>query len=288
MKVLFGGVRGSTPRAEPAFAAYGGHTTSLLVRGSGGEQLLLDAGSGVQQINPHLDGQKDLLVLLSHLHLDHLLGLPMLALWGQAEARIRIHAIDYRPGALQEALARIFSPPLWPLTLEKMAAEVSLHTLRSHQLDPMRVAWRHGGLNLRGAALSHPNGCTAWRIDEGTRALVFATDVEWSGGSAASRQRLFDLCRLPRSGDLLIMDGHFTAAELPAHRGWGHSSIAECVEVARAAGVPRLLCTHHAPGNDDSRLAQIEAELQALWSGAALARQGEEIDIDGSQRPTGS
>ena len=80
MKIFLGGVRGTTPRAAPRFTEFGGHTTCLLVTGAAGERLMLDAGSGVQEVNPLLReaGRHELLVLMTHLHLDHIMGLPTL------------------------------------------------------------------------------------------------------------------------------------------------------------------------------------------------------------------
>ena len=274
MEILFGGVRGTTPRADPAFAIYGGHTTCLLITGAGGERVLIDAGSGIHVLNRALadEAGPDLLVLFSHLHLDHVMGLPMLAALFDPEARIECAAVSEREDGPRDALERLISPPLWPIGLDGVPAEVSFRSVPAADLSAAEPALIQGGLEVRGCAVPHPNGCTAWRVDEPAtgESFVLATDVEWSAAGEARREAMLALFR---GADVLVMDGHFTAEELPVHAGWGHSSLDECVEAARAAGAGRLLVTHHAPERDDVELADLDARLNAMWSEAALARQ---------------
>ena len=283
MKILLGGVRGTSPRAEREFMEFGGHTTSILVRGAGGEEVLLDAGSGVHTIHPRLAaaGSEPLLLLLSHYHLDHLLGLPVLAPLFVAGRSVEIVALAREGAPLRDTLERLVSPPLWPLALFALPATVTTTELARADAGPARILRAHGGLEIRGVPTHHPDGGTAWRLDEPATGLsfVFATDVEWGLSEPAEREALLALCHTPTPASLLVMDGHFTDAEMPGPRGWGHSTVEEAVEVARAADVERLLITHHAPENDDARLATMDRDVRALWSKASLARQGEEIEL---------
>ncbi len=288
MKVFFGGVRGSMPCSGPAFAAYGGHTTCVLVTGAAGERLLLDAGSGLQAVNPRLaapvpaGAAAEIVVLLSHLHLDHVLGLPKLAALFTVGAEVHIVAPAPIGLSLQQALDRVFSPPLWPYSLAQSKARVHIQELARTDLDGSAPVLRHGGLTVRGLEMPHPGGSATWRIEDTDGAsLVLATDLEWERGDAQLHRRFVELCARPHPVDLLVMDGQFSADELPRHRGWGHSSIAQCAEAAAAAGVARLLVTHHAPGNDDARLDAIGRELHTLRPGATLAREGLELELGG-------
>lgn len=274
MKLFFGGVRGTTPRAAPDFTRYGGHTTCLLVIGQAGEILVVDAGSGVQEINSRLlqSDRRELLLLLTHPHLDHIMGLPTLGPLYDADWRVRILAGGHTGAQLASVLDCVASPPVWPIALADMGAEISL-------ADPVpgsgSIDW--DGLKITGTAVPHPGGCTAWRVDEPAtgESFVFATDTEWSAESKRRGKGLLRLCTDPHPADLLVMDGQFSEEELPAHAGWGHSSIGQCVEAARASGVGRLLVTHHHPDHTDDMLDRMERELSRLLPGAALARQGD-------------
>jgi len=284
MQIFLGGVRGTTPRAAPRFTEFGGHTTCLLCTGAAGELLMLDAGSGVQEVNPLLReaDSRELLVLMTHLHLDHLMGLPTLGPLYESDWQVEIVAADQRTSTLSDDVARITTPPLWPIPLDQMGAHIKLREIPPAELKPGSRMLRWGGLEIAGTTVPHPNGCLAWRIDEpstGT-AFVFATDTEWSAADATQRENLVALCRDPQPADLLIMDGQFTAEQLPRFSGWGHSSPAEGIDVAQAAGVKRLLVTHHAPDSNDDQLLAMEADLRRLSPDAALARQGETIVLE--------
>lgn len=288
MKILFGGVRGTMPCSGPAFAAYGGHTTCILVTGTAGERLLLDAGSGVQAVNSRLaqpvpaGAEPELVVLLSHLHLDHVLGLPKLGTLFDARAGVRIVGPAPDDLALAAALDRVFSPPLWPYTLAQVPARVRVQELARADLDGGTTVLCHGGLTVRGLEVPHPDGGAAWRVEDRDGAsLVLATDLEWDRGDDRLHRRFVELCARPHPADVLVMDGQFSADELPRHRGWGHSSTAQCAAAAAAAGVGRLLVTHHAPGNDDARLDTIARDLRTLQPGADLVREGLELELGG-------
>ncbi len=77
MRVIFGGVRGSNPVNGNQYTVYGEDTTSILILGDNGERIVIDAGTGLKNLLPHLGESTDpLVLLLTHYHLDHLMGLP--------------------------------------------------------------------------------------------------------------------------------------------------------------------------------------------------------------------
>lgn len=281
MKIFFGGVRGTAPCAAARFMEYGGHTTCLLVSGQQEELVMIDAGSGVQEVNHLLRSaeHRQLLVLLTHLHLDHILGLPTLAPLYDKSWRVDFAGAGRNPEDLAAGLAQIVSPPLWPIRLADMGARITFPEIPASAMAGTGSPLQLGGLEIRGTRVPHPDGCVSWRVDEPETkaAMVFATDLEWSAASEEQKQGLINLCRHPHPADLLVMEGHFTAEELPRHAGWGHSSADQALEVAAASGVGRLVITHHDPHKDDNRLGELEDEIRRRNTHATLARQGKTI-----------
>lgn len=278
MKLFFGGVRGTAPRAASDFTRYGGHTTCLLVSGRQGEILMIDAGSGVQEINSRLrqTDRREMLLLFTHLHLDHIMGLPTLGPLYDPDWRVEMQAGGHTAAQLAAVLERVTTPPVWPVALADMGAEI---TLADHSPGAGPIGW--GGLRITGAVVPHPGGCFAWRVDEPATgaSFVFSTDTEWSAETKRKGKGLLRLCADPHPADILVMDGQFSAEELPAHAGWGHSSIDQCAEAAVASGIARLLVTHHHPEHTDNTLDRMEQELSRLLPGAALARQGDVVEL---------
>ena len=82
MSIVLGGVRGSLPLSHADFAQYGGATTSVLVDSGTGDRIVFDAGTGLRTLQPLLSSaaaEQPLLMLFTHYHLDHLIGLPPFA-----------------------------------------------------------------------------------------------------------------------------------------------------------------------------------------------------------------
>jgi len=286
MHLHIAGTRGSVAVTDPDHAVFGGDTTCLLITGTGGEQVLVDCGSGLPRLAPRLApdpaSAADVLVLLTHFHLDHLMGLPGFPLLYRAGTRLQIAAAAASEGGgtVASVLRTLLGAPLWPVDLAQLPAHVDCQDLAAASGDrPLR----RGGLEIRWAPLPHPGGCTAFRVDEPATgaSLVIATDAEWDHAPPAMLADFTHLCRHPAPCDLLLCDGQYDGQTIAARRGWGHTSWSRAVALAREVGAARLLLTHHDPEDDDATLLAREQALQAELPSAALARQGMVVDLGG-------
>ncbi len=294
MKVIFGGVRGSGPVSGTEYTVYGGDTTSLLVLGEAGERIIIDAGTGLANLTPHLGESTDpLVMLLTHYHLDHVMGLPSFKPLYQRDRPIKIVGMvppSGRPDTWQ-ALSTLMGDPYWPVSLTEAGAVLVTCDVSAKdgiwQGDINREFLVVGRLEVRVCPVAHPGGCLAWRIDEPATggSLVFATDMEWSRASLEQRKAFQDFCLQPHRVSTLIMDGHFAADEYPSHTGWGHSTLQEVAEVGVGAGATQIVVTHHAPENNDEilddRAIRLTALVRELGSDAKafFAHQGQELEV---------
>ena len=62
-------------------------------------------------------------------------------------------------------------------------------------------------------------------------------------------------------------------------RGWGHSSWEQAIEVAKRAGVKKLVLFHHDPEHNDTFLMKMEKECQKQFPESFFAREDTEIEI---------
>ena len=274
MKLTFGGVRGTNPVAQPDFMKYGGETTSFLVQGAAGEQVLIDAGTGVRELGRLLQGSaapRRVLMLMTHYHLDHVVGLPSLGLIYSPEWALEIAAPAHDDVVVAETMSRVMDKPFWPLQVEDLKSRLHFRALDHDPVAPLS----YGGLEIRWCPIHHPGGCTAYRLDEPASgaALVVATDVEWGSATEAERRMLLRLCVTPRPADLLVMDAQYTSDEVARFKGWGHSTWEEAASVAREANISRLLLTHHDPRRNDADLDVVRATVQATEPWVDLARE---------------
>jgi ribonuclease BN (tRNA processing enzyme) len=271
--------------AEKDFADYGGETTCLLITGSGGERLVLDAGSGLRVVLTHLAAQPqasskpcELFLLFSHYHIDHLIGLTALRQLYDPNWRI-IFAAPCRSGepGVETIIREFLKHPFWPVRWEAMRAEIVFTNLDATATDGSE----YGGLKLRWVDLQHPGGSWAFRIDESETdaSVVFATDCEWSQATTQERDSFLTLCCEPEPARLLVMDAQFGREDYEPHRGWGHSTREDVLAVAAEANVDRTLLTHHDTGHNDAYLAALDAHLRNCTPSVALARQSQEVNL---------
>jgi ribonuclease BN (tRNA processing enzyme) len=252
MNVAMGGSRGSMAVCGADQAMYGGDTFSFLAEARDGTQVLIDAGSGARHLLGRL--RPGATLFFTHTHLDHLLGLPFLAgAWPRELALPR--------GGLPEVLERVFSPPVWPVRLPPAVISAPVSPV---DLGGLRVSWR---------PVPHPDGCVAYRIDEpatGASAVV-ATDVEWPTMSETAKEKFV---RFAANADLMVFDAQYLPEEYEAHRGWGHSTWQDAVEVAAAVQVGTLWLMHHSPERTDAEIDAIAAEAAKAFPGAVIPQPG--------------
>lgn len=255
------GSRGSVPVEGEKFSIYGGATSCYKIK-AGNEEIYLDAGSGIVSAEPSPNSH--ITVLLTHMHLDHILGLPFFLALTQKNRPIDIYA-EKRSGLLpDEAIDRLISNPFWPIKIRDYPANVNIYVLsergKNFSVGDVTVDFIEG---------SHPGGSTIYRLTCGGKSLVYATDFEHN---PVACEMLADFAQ---GTNLLLYDAQYTQAEYPACRGYGHSTPEAGLEVAANAKADKLLFVHHAPWRDDKSLAEMERTF-----GAGFAKVGEEILFD--------
>lgn len=264
LQVRFWGTRGSTPVSGPEFREFGGHTPCVEIR-CGDRLVIIDAGTGISALGSALGttlpDQVD--ILLSHLHLDHVAGLPFFKPAVLAGSRvIRTYCGILEGESAEEPLTRLFSPPIFPITLDQLPARFEHHGFKSG--EPLVLP---DGLTVATHPLNHPGGATGFRLEHRGRSVCYISDIEhtepWPDPALAD---------FVRSSDLVIYDGMFSEAEYPRCRGWGHSTREKGVDLCRAAGAKALAVFHLYPGHDDAALKAAEAEMQRVMPTAFMAR----------------
>lgn len=254
------GSRGSMPVSRREQLIFGGATSCYMIQ-AGGDCVFLDAGTGL--LSAPVSFPRPPLILLSHLHLDHILGLAAYRrLLIPGEKTLLCMPLEDADEA-RAALDAIFSPPFWPLSLLDYAGEL--------ELVPPRFPMRHGALRIESIEGRHPGGCRVFRISCGDRSLVYATDYEHDGSGFA------ELEDFARDTDLLLYDGQYSAEEYPNRKGFGHSVEQKGVELMELCGAKRLLLIHHAPDSGDVELLAREARIGR--SDVRYAREGEVIEL---------
>jgi phosphoribosyl 1,2-cyclic phosphodiesterase len=250
------GVRGSTPAPGPEFVRYGGHTScvAVLPDGPGPPALLLDAGTGVRMLPGLLAGQPfDGVLVLTHLHWDHMQGIPFCPSLDDPGARVAVHLpapCDADPAAL---LAGGMSPPYFPIGPDGLAGHWTFHGAG----DPFTV----GPMAVTLAPVGHRGLTHGVRVDAGGRSVAYLPD---HSPATACAPLAAAAERLAAGVDVLLHDAQFTAAERHLADAYGHATIDDAVAFARRCGARRLVLTHHGPARTDAELDGIARRLAGV------------------------
>jgi ribonuclease BN (tRNA processing enzyme) len=248
------------PVTDPAMRLFGGDTSCYRVEAAG-QTVLLDAGSGLLDAPVHFP--KPPLILLTHLHLDHLLGLGMygrLSLEGE-KTLIRLPAESDEEA--EKKIDTLYSPPYWPVKLTQYRGDVDI----ARAVFPMQ----HGRIRIEAIPGEHPGDCVVLKASCGDKSLVYATDYECEEKSFAA------LTAFAQGVDLLLYDGQYSEEELLLRKGFGHSSAATGIELMERCGAKRMLLIHHDPQASDRVL--LERERQIAHKNVRYARAGEVITL---------
>ena len=257
---MFAGVRGSMPVCGPQFARFGGHTSCVAVTHDGSTRptLVLDAGTGITQLSPQFQTAPFIgTILLTHLHWDHVQGLPFFAPADRAAARVTV-AMPAQ-GDARQLLERAMSPPHFPIGPDGL--------LGSWTFEPLEPGVRDiEGFEVTALDVPHKGGRTfGYRVSDGDRTFAYLPDHAPHGLEASADGRAAALT-LAHHVDVLIHGGQFLGAERVIADNYGHATLDDAIELATAAEVGRLVVTHHGPTRTDEA---IDALLRASSSGFA-------------------
>ena len=269
LSVKFWGVRGSIACPSASHIKYGGNTSCIEVTASG-HRLILDAGTGIRGLGQTYmkDDVSNIHILLTHTHWDHINGFPFFVPAYDPRRSVHILAGHLRgTEGIQNVLAAQMDNPMFPVPLSAMQAKMRFEDFEAGMSFKI-----YDDVNVRTAALNHPNGATGYRIEHGGHSICYVTDTEHVPGKLDQ-----NILGLIEGADLVIYDCTYTEDEFPSKIGWGHSTWNEGVKLCREAGAKSMAIFHHDPEHDDAFMEKLGEEAKVEWDGTFVAREGMEL-----------
>lgn len=262
------GVRGSAPAYTNVGTAYGVNTSCSLLRAAD-RTIVIDGGTGALGLGDALrdeSGEVDL--LLSHIHIDHVQGLPFFTPLFQPGRRVNVYSEERLGMDIREQLDTFTASPLWPIRFSSFPADIRYITLKpgeSFKLgDEVEVETQRS---------NHPDISTMFRISARGGTIVYSLDYEHECEDMAL------IKTFARGADLTIFDATYSDEEYPSKKGWGHSTWQKGLRLANEGECGRVVLSHISHSATDEQLARIAAEIAPSAGRCILAREGMKLEV---------
>lgn len=262
MQIRFCGVRGSIPSPGIEFVRYGGHTPCLALAhdGAPAPTLILDAGTGIVRVPEALDGGPFIgTILLSHLHWDHIFGLPFFSAGDRVDSLLTVLLPEQENGEdATAALTRVMCPPYFPIEPTDLRGSWTFGSVApgEHTVEGFTVLARE---------IPHKGGRTfGYRISDGHSTLAYMPDhcpTALGAGEDGIGEYHPAAIELAQGADVLVHDAQLFPEELAAEADFGHAVGEYAVELARRAGARAVVLFHHRHHRTDEMLDGLARRL---------------------------
>jgi phosphoribosyl 1,2-cyclic phosphodiesterase len=239
-------LKAGTLRGKDEAFVYGGNTTCTEV-GYGDHHVYVDMGSGFREAGSAAvqKGTKEFHIFMTHMHWDHIMGMPFFIPVHMAGHKIHIYHVHKNA---PEYIKINFNGINFPLSWEQLNASVEFHQLKIYQPK------HFGDMSVTPFVLDHPGGSFGYRFEAGSKALAIGVDGEYK---RLTPKELGKDYKYFQNLDLLLFDAQYEMSELASRFDWGHCSPNIGVDLALREGIKAMLFTHHDPWSNEDKIRRM-------------------------------
>ena len=288
VNVTFWGVRGSTPCPCEANKRYGGNTACVTIEAPGMDPILLDLGTGLRFYgdafladaapgDPPFRG----IALVTHLHWDHVQGLPFFVPIHQPGSSLVVCGRN-DDGTLGDAFDEFMRPPFFPVRSADLGGDITFR-----DVDDEIFEWERAVITV--GDVPHTGATNGYRIEVDGVVIAYISDHQQPSKGLEVSDSVAKLCH---EADLVIHDAQYEHHEFAQKTDWGHCTVEYAVQVAARAGAKRLALFHHDPAHDDDTVDRILLDARRHAEGSSLievigAAEGLTVALGAAATPTG-
>ena len=302
--VYFKGVRGSHPVAQKDYMKYGGNTACIYINVNN-KRIILDAGSGIINAGNQIREERICaqekppiysIILLSHLHFDHIHGLPFYNYLHHPESKIDLFCRADNNETLKQELSDLLFNKSFPLDIDEIKSDLRLHSfndtnnnyaiiLKDGENEPVITSLEEAkNANENDVIITsmysktHPQyGVTVYKITYKGKSVVYATDKEcYEGGDKA-------LALFARDCDLLIHDSQYTYEDYNSvvfiKQGFGHSTFDMAIKEKENTHAKKLAFFHYDTSYNDEKLDEIKNSIINKTEDVIFPEENQKIEI---------
>ena len=288
MILRFWGIRGSIPVPGNKTVRYGGNTPSLELR-TEENLIILDAGTGIRELGLNLvkaDNPKNLCLLISHNHWDHIQGIPFFLPLFKTGYSVCIYSNSINGLEAESVVDALMNPNFFPVDKEIFKALIKyIHIVPGQQ-------FKLGSTIIDSMQVNHSKGTLAFKISDSGKSVVYMTDNEIKydlknneidiNSVSELNSELINFCR---DCDYLIHDSMYTFKDFVNKKNWGHSNNISAAYFSILTGVKNLFLFHYNPEYTDDKIDEILFETKGILKNnksqinCIASREGLEIEI---------
>ena len=268
--IKFWGVRGSHPTPDENKSLFGGDTSCVEIR-TKNDLFIFDMGSGLRNLGTEMISDKstpkNINIFLSHYHWDHIVG--FLSFKPLFDSSFIFNIYGYNKNTdIKHVSDKLLDSTVWPVSMDMLLAKVNFKNLSG---DKMRI---NDHITVRYTSHPHPNDAASYKLSINDYSILYTTDCEHENENL--NQNVLDIAN---GADVLIHDSHFLVEDLPKHKGWGHSSWKEAIDVAEKTNIKDLILFHFSPEYDDDTISIMQKEAKKIFPNTIAAKQGMKIEF---------
>ena len=217
---------------------FGQNTSCVQVR-DGQSHIIIDGGTGIKVYGEHLfkhhPERNQHHILMTHFHMDHIMGLPFFPQNYVEGQEIHYYAVQ---NDCEKMIRSLFARPLFPLNYENLSAKIQFHQIKPYEKIIIN------GFDVIPYRTDHPDACYGYRIEKNGKVYSHAVDNEIERTSEAELEKDAGLFK---NADLLYIDTQYAEVDMMQKKGWGHGTFDRAFEICSIFNIKQVLFAHHDP-----------------------------------------
>lgn len=238
-------------------------------------RLYVDMGTGLMDAMKEAmkNGQTEFTFFQTHLHWDHIMGLPFFVPLYLKGHKITIYHVHPRA---PEYIKYQFNGVNFPVKWEEISATVEFKKIKPYQ------EVKFDNLTVTPFALDHPGGCFGYRFDGNGLSAAIGVDGEYK---RLSKKDLGKDLVFYQNLDILVFDAQYDLDELASRFDWGHCTPQIGVELALREGIRNLILAHHDPNTSEEKGFQMKLEAEKFLTSQLSKYSKKWKEMDQAQGP---
>lgn len=214
-----------------------GTATTCVEVSSEKNSIIIDGGSGIKTISDRLDfkGNKEFHILISHFHMDHIMGLPFFYPHFLKGFKINYYSVHEET---EQIIKSLFKKPTFPVAYEGLGADIRFHQLKAREVNTVN------GFKVTPYMMDHPDLCYGFRVEKNGKVYAHAVDNE---AERTSQKELGLDAGMYVNADLVYFDAQYEEKDMKTKKGWGHGTCDRGFEISANYNLKQILFSHHDP-----------------------------------------